>query len=141
MRPVRPLVLSALCALMVLPSLASADDLKRFISPSRNIGCFGDAQEVRCDIGQTSATPPKRPRSCQFDWGDSFFLHPAGKARGFCHSDSALPDPNENARVLAYGTSIKLGRKMRCTSRRTGLTCRSTAGHGFTLSRTVIKLF
>ena len=43
--------------------------------------------------------------------------------------------------MLQYGTSIKLGTKMTCTSKRTGLTCRSTSGHGFTLSRTVIKLF
>ena len=136
----RLLVLAALCALVVLPNVASAA-LKQFMTPSRNIGCIGDATEVRCDIKQTTATPPKRPSSCDLEWGDAFRLNPTGKARGVCHGDTALPAPGENRRVLAYGTTIKLGQKMRCTSRRTGLTCRSNAGHGFTLSRTVIKLF
>jgi hypothetical protein len=41
---------------------------------------------------------------------------------------------NPKARVLAYGRSITFGR-LRCTSRRTGITCRSTrSGHGFTVS-------
>ena len=142
MRPLRLLLLAAFAAMLLVPAVAQSAELKRFISPSRNIGCFGDAKEVRCDIKVTTAkSPVKRPRSCQLEWGDAFRLNPTGKARGVCHGDTALPAPGENARVLAYGTSIKLGKKMTCTSKRTGLTCRSTSGHGFTLSRTVIKLF
>jgi hypothetical protein len=140
MRPLRLLILAALCALLIAPSLASAA-LKQFVTPSRNIGCIGDAREVRCDIKQTSATGPKRPKSCDLEWGDAFRLSPTGRARGVCHGDTALPAPGQNPRVLAYGTTIRLGQKMRCTSRRTGLTCRSNAGHGFTLSRAVIRLF
>ena len=136
----RLLVLAALAALLVVPSLASAD-LKQFMSPSRNIGCIGDAKEVRCDIKQTSATGPKRPQSCDLEWGDAFRVGPTGRARGVCHGDTALPAPGENRRVLKYGTTIRLSPNLRCTSRRTGLTCSNNAGHGFKLSRTVIRLF
>ena len=41
---------------------------------------------------------------------------------------------NPKAKVLAYGKSTKFG-SLRCTSRRSGITCRSTrSGHGFTIS-------
>jgi hypothetical protein len=137
----RRVLLLALCALLVAPAAAALADLQRFISPSRNIGCFGDRTEVRCDIRVTHGTPPKRPKSCDQEWGDAYRLRPTGKAKGVCHGDTALPAPGEKARVLEYGTSIHLGKRMTCTSRRTGLTCRNTAGHGFTLSRERILLF
>jgi hypothetical protein len=120
---------------------ASSHELKRFITPSRNIGCFGDSKTVRCDIKTTTGKPPKRPANCQLEWGDAFELNRTGKGHGLCHGDTALPAPNEKAPVLKYGHTIKLGAKLKCTSKRTGLTCRSTSGHGFTLSKTVIRLF
>jgi hypothetical protein len=41
---------------------------------------------------------------------------------------------NPDAKVLAYGRSTRFG-ALRCTSRRSGITCRSTrSGHGFTVS-------
>ena len=75
------------------------------------------------------------------EWGDAFRLNPTGRARGVCHGDTALPAPGENRRVLKYGTTIRLSPNLRCTSRRTGMTCSNNAGHGFKLSRTVIRLF
>ena len=140
MRFERLLVLAALCALLLTPTVASAA-LKQFVTPSGNIGCIGDAREVRCDIRQTSATGPKRPKSCDLDWGDAYRLGPTGRARGVCHGDTVLPTPGDGTRVIAYGTTIRLSPNLRCASRRTGLTCSNNAGHGFKLSRAVIKLF
>jgi hypothetical protein len=130
--------LVAVSALLVWS--ASAVALTSFATPSRNIGCIGDRTEVRCDIRQTSATPPKKPANCRFDWGDAFSVRPTGRGRGVCHSDTALPAPGQKIRILAYGTSITLG-KITCTSRRSGLTCRNRGDHGFLLSREKIRVF
>jgi hypothetical protein len=108
-----------------------------FTTPSRNIGCAGDATFVRCDIRQTRVKPPPKPRSCKFDWGNAFELRQRGRARRLCHSDTVLG----SRRVLAYGRSTRLGRRITCTSRRSGLTCRNRDGHGFFLSRARIRLF
>jgi len=48
------------------------------------------------------------------------------------HATDTVLDPR--AKVLAYGHTTRFHR-LRCTSRRTGITCRSTrSGHGFTVS-------
>jgi len=136
----RSVTLAALAGAALLIGAPSAAALSSFATPSRNIGCIGDRTEVRCDIRQSSATPPPEPRSCRFDWGDAFSVRPAGRGRGVCHSDTALPAPGQRIRILAYGTSIALG-KITCTSRRSGLTCRNPGDHGFFLSREKIRVF
>lgn len=127
-------------AALLVPAISQAA-LKSFQSPSGNIGCIGDARSVRCDIRHTSATPPKRPKNCTLEWGDAFEVDRTHRGHGVCHGDTALPAPNEHRPVLQYGRSIRLGAKLTCTSLTTGMTCRNAAGHGFTLSRTVIRLF
>jgi hypothetical protein len=44
-------------------------------------------------------------------------------------------------RVLGYGRTIRFGRRIACTARRSGLTCRNRDGHGFFLSRERVRLF
>ena len=134
-------IVLAAAGLMLWSATASA--AVRFATPSRNIACAGDRTELRCDIRQTSGTPPPKPKSCRFDWGSSFVVTPGPKkGRGLCVSDTVLPSPGKPIRILQYGRSIVLGKRaIVCTSRRTGLTCRTKAGHGFTLSRQVIRLF
>jgi hypothetical protein len=128
-------------AIVVLAALAvpavSAGRTTQFSIPSRNIGCMGDSTFVRCDISQTRVKPPPKPRSCRFDWGNAFQLGPRGRARRVCVSDSALG----SRRILRYGQTQRLGRRISCTSRRAGLTCRNRDGHGFFLSRNRIRLF
>ena len=135
------MLLAAAAVALLAPGLAAGAESKRFITPSRNIGCFGDNTGVRCDIRTTSAKPPKRPANCRLDWGSAYEVNRRGRGHGLCAGDTALPDPNKREPVLKYGHTIRLGNGLKCTSKRTGLTCRSTSGHGFTLSRTVIKLF
>jgi hypothetical protein len=131
----RTLFLCALIALAV-PN-ASAGLGITFSTPSKNIGCIGDSTRIRCDISQTRTKPPPKPRSCQYDWGNYFELRQRGRARRLCVSDSALG----SRRILRYGQTQRLGQRISCTSRTTGLTCRNRDGHGFTLSRERVRLF
>ena len=128
-------------AIVVLVALAapavSAGRAVAFSTPSRNIGCVGDSTFVRCDISQTRAKPPPKPPSCRFDWGNAFQLGWRGRARRLCVSDSALG----SRRILRYGRTQRFGGRISCTSRRAGLTCRNSDGHGFFLSRQRIRLF
>jgi hypothetical protein len=98
---------------------------------------MGDSTFVRCDIAQTRVKRPPKPSSCRFDWGNAFGLGPRGRARRLCVSDSALG----SRRILRYGRTQRFGRRISCTSRRVGLTCRNRDGHGFFLSRDRIRLF
>lgn len=143
MSPARRHLITGLVAAGLLAGTAtSASALVHFKSPSGNIGCIGDRTEVRCDIRQSSATPPPRPKTCRFDWGTAYVITPKAKrGRGLCASDTTLPTPGDRSiRAIAYGTSIRFG-PLKCTSRRTGMTCRNRLGHGFRLSRQVIRLF
>lgn len=130
-----------LCASLALSAhlaaAASAGGRVEFATPSRNIGCAGDATFVRCDISVTRAKPPPKPRSCRFDWGNAFELRQRGRPRRLCVSDTVLG----SRRVLQYGRTQRLGRSIACTSRTTGLTCRNRDGHGFFLSRQRVRLF
>ena len=139
-RLVTALVLGA-AGLMVWS--ASATAITRFATPSRNIACAGDRTQVRCDIGQSSATPPRRPASCRFDWGSAYVIGPkAARGRGLCASDSLLPSPGQRIRILGYGKRISFGRRaLTCVSRRSGLTCVNRGRHGFFLSRKRIRVF
>jgi hypothetical protein len=147
MRTARLVALTLMAAAAVVvtaPALAQgaeSHELKRFITPSRNIGCFGDGTGVRCDIRVTSAKPPKKPKRCRLDWGSAYEVNRKGRGHGLCVGDTALPDPNKREPVLKYGHTIRLGHGLKCTSRRTGLTCRNAGRHGFTLSKTRIRLF
>ena len=111
LRP-RLLLAAALVATLLAPAIAQgapSDELKRFITPSRNIGCFGDAKTVRCEIKTTTGKLQRRPANCQLERGDAFELNRTGKGHGLCDGDTALPAPNEKAPVLKYGHTIRLG--------------------------------
>lgn len=106
-----------------------------FSSPSGNIGCVGSndpgaLNSVRCDIVRRSWEPPPRPARCTLDWGQGVELGRRGGAHWVCAGDTALGA----TRVLGYGTSIRIGR-LRCTSRRIGMSCRNAHGYGFRISR------
>lgn len=137
----RLFVALVLAAAGLMVGSASAVALVPFATPSRNIGCIGDRTEVRCDIRVTEGKPPKKPRSCRFDWGSAYVITPkAGRGRGLCASDTTLPSPGQRIRIVDYGERIVFG-PLVCVSRTTGLTCRNTNAHGFELSRQRIRLF
>jgi hypothetical protein len=115
------LTLLATTALAAVPTQASAA-LRTFRSPSGNLGCmfYSDAQ-----------TP--RTVRCEWRGGNdrAVTLTERGKGKRIKITDTVL-DPK--AKVLAYDKTTKFG-SLRRTSRRTGITCRSTrSSHGFVVS-------
>jgi hypothetical protein len=99
---------------------------KSFQTPSHNIVCLyrssgGPGPLLRCDVrslNDTAFTLDRRHR---------------GKR---VHVTDAVPAGH----VLRYGRSLKLG-PIKCTSRRSGLTCRNGNSHGFALSRARQRVF
>ena len=122
----RALVVAVLAVgILALPAMADAR-LQRFQTPSKKIGCGYEtsSRELRCDA--------------LFLNDVGFRLRTTGKGKRIRITDT-VADPG--ASVLRYGRSRDLG-PFRCTSRMSGLTCKSRAnGHGFTISRGSQKLF
>jgi hypothetical protein len=119
---------------------AQALDITFFRTPSKNIDCafFGPkGASVRCDIRETDNAPKPRPKSCEFDYGNSYGVTRKGRGHRNCVSDS-VADPD--ARVVRYGHSIKRY-GIRCRSRESGLRCINARGHGFILSRSKQTVF
>jgi hypothetical protein len=126
---------AALLAALAAASQASA--AVSFHSPSGNIRCVIAAKVyTRCDITQRDWRPPPKPRTCDFDWGNTLEVAFRGRGKFGCVSDAIDP-----GRVLAYGESIQRGR-FRCRSRRSGMRCMNTRNrHGFALSRERVRRF
>ena len=140
-RPILSLLLAFAAIVVALPAAAHAMTLTSFQTPSKKIACMysrggGEPASLRCDVADP-AHRPKRPKSCELDYGSAFGLTATGRARRLCAGDTVL---NPQAKVLAYGRTRHLG-PFACTSRASGLRCTTKAGHGFDLSRTRQKLF
>jgi hypothetical protein len=119
-RPSAVVLAVAVCSAAV-PAAASAA-YRPFRSPTGKVGCafFSDAEDppmVRCE---------------RTGGGDhAITLGETGQAKPVRVTDTVM---DESAKVLAYGKTTMF-RKLRCTSRTSGITCRSTrSGHGFRLS-------
>lgn len=120
-----------------LAAAAPASAATSFHSPSGNIRCvIVGTSFTRCDITDHDWSPPPKPRSCDFDWGDSLEVGLRGRGRFRCVSDAV-----DSGRTLDYGKSIKRGR-FRCRSRMSGIRCVNVRnGHGFALSRQRVRRF
>ena len=96
------------------------DELTAFTSPSGNIGCLIDTDQVRCDIAERDWTPSPRPASCpaEVGWGQGVQLSVGEPADLVCAGDTTLGtgDP------LAYGDKIVAG-SLECTSQEAGILC------------------
>jgi hypothetical protein len=122
MAPRVPLVLAvAATAALAVPTSADAA-YRAFRSPSGKLGCafYSDTET---------------PRQVRCEWEGSndraVTLGETGKAKRIRVTDT-VRDPK--ARKLAYGKTTKFG-SLRCTSRTSGITCRSTrSSHGFSVS-------
>lgn len=115
---------------------AFADDM--FKSPSNNILCHGDDEGVECRIvNKTNKSTLSKPKDCELDWGDGFGVSKTGRAYLTCYGDAFVAT---DMSVLAYGKTIK-GNGWQCTSAKTGMTCKNSQGHGFTLRRNKQTLF
>jgi hypothetical protein len=120
--------------LAVAPSASAA---VFFHSPSGNIRCVIDRTSfTRCDIARRDWSPPPKPESCEFDWGNSLGLGFRGRGHFICVSDAV-----DMGRRLDYGETIRRGR-FRCRSKVTGMRCVNLRNrHGFALSRQRVRRF
>jgi hypothetical protein len=131
-------VAAALLFVLVVAAPAAAresDQVVGFSTPSKNIGCqyarFSTfPATLRCDIRTGLRAKPSRPHGCNLDWGDSLEMRKRSRVSVTCHGDTALGDRH----ILGYGKTWRHD-GFTCASRKTGLTCRNLAGHGFFLSR------
>jgi hypothetical protein len=106
----------------------------KFASPSGNITCNyrdDDVAFVRCDLGESDVAPPPRPADCEGDWGIAFTVSETGSGERGCVTDAV---DREGIVVLGYGQAWDPG-PITCTSRRAGMRCENSAGHGFFISR------
>ena len=147
---VRLLLLLLALAVVALAVPASAVSITHFTSPSGNIDCLGftaPAPSVDCLV-QKAAWPrlPRRPANCDLDWSATevriFNRHVRlGSCRGdigpLCVASGA-----PRCHVLPYGGSATIG-SIRCTSRRSGVTCRTRRGRGvgFEVAREGYRIF
>jgi hypothetical protein len=113
------LLAAALLAALTLAAPATADaTIRAFKSPTGNIGC----------LYHRDPDTPKSVRCDTLNGGDrAVVVHRTGKGRIIKVTDTVL-DPE--APTLAYGKKRSFG-GITCTSRRTGMTCKNHAGHGF----------
>ena len=126
----RVLVLVAAAAGLAVPG-AGAEPNPFFRMPSKNIDCAYSRPWLRCDIRSGLRPLPPKPKSCDFDWGETYFLSRNDGTRIGCVSDSVF---SPTARVIPYG-----GRWSRdgitCRSSTSGLRCANRNGRGFFMSR------
>lgn len=135
-RPALILAFLVLTGLVVAPG-ALGQGLVGFQSPSKNIGCVVSAGSARCDIAKRDWAPPRKPASCDVDYGQGLTISRSGsRGRFVCAGDTALG----SGKILAYGRSVKRG-GMTCTSRESGVTCKNARGHGFRISRASYRVF
>ena len=120
-----------------LGAASSASAATSFHSPTGNIRCVIDGTSfTRCDITNRDWSPPPKPKSCEFDWGNSLGLGFRGSGKFLCVSDAV-----NSGRKLDYGQSIQRGR-FRCRSRMSGMRCVNLRNdHGFALSKQRFRRF
>lgn len=139
---------AVLVVALALPAVANADFM-HFTTPSRNIDCVADfdAASVDCLVERASwATVPPKPANCDLDWiPTEIALSRSRVFVGSCRGDigPVCAQATGDCPPLRYGTSLTLPTRVRCTSRRSGLTCRARngAGAGFTVSRGGYRVF
>jgi hypothetical protein len=113
---------------------ATTHHYRRFQMPSKNIGCGFDAGVLRCDI--LSGLQPEPGGPCELDW-TGIVLEAEGPASPQCAGDTIY---EASAPVLAYG-EMWSREGITCVSARSGLDCRTAAGHGFKLARAAWIVF
>jgi len=122
----------ALAALLAVPGTPAlgASDFAMFATPSHGIGCVYSNNVLRCDVTGGVVPLPPRPKSCELDWGQGYWLKPTGRAAVVCAGDTALGATT----IVRYGTIWRHG-AIACASSPDGLRCTNADHHGFFLSR------
>jgi hypothetical protein len=103
----RVLLVLAAAVTLLGAGASSAGAFKGFESPSHNIGCIMVEQGVRCDILHHSFSPPRRPKSCEFGYGNSLFVGDRGRGVYGCSAirPSVRARSSPTAKASARGAS------------------------------------
>ena len=128
------LLVVALATVPVVGVATAAAASQAFRTPSGNINCLwlsAPTSYLRCDITSGLKPMPRRPASCDFDWGHGLFMTRRSIVRVVCASDAAIVPGSP---VLRYGYQWSRG-GFTCVSRKAALTCTNAADHGFRLSK------
>jgi Domain of unknown function DUF11 len=123
-------------AVLVAPTTVASpapSSVEGFQSPSGSTKCLlmSDpviGQTMRCTVIGSTAKLPKRPATCDFDWGD-IAVNATGRAYTVCAGDSI----ERQLPVLDYGNTWKRSVFI-CTSAKSGVTCRNASKRGFRVS-------
>lgn len=133
----KKLILAVSLAITSFSGSALANSIE-FNSPSGNILCGGNQNQISCFITESTGKPPlSRPKDCPVDWGQKFDLRGKGKASMPCFGDFEF---NPEAPVLQYGQTIR-GKSWQCTSTQSGMRCENSSKRGFQLNRQQQILF
>jgi hypothetical protein len=107
-----------------------------FSTPTGNISCAVLAEYARCDIVDRTWAPPTKPSDCPLDWGSSLVVAATQTGKFSCSSDTVYRPEVQ----MPWGRRVTDG-SMSCDVVSEGVTCRSSDGHGFFLSRESYRLF
>jgi hypothetical protein len=130
-----------LCGL-VAAGLAKAQSYGSFKTPTGNIICIMTDTGIECGI-KSGLNPSPAKQACTD--GDPVFnrvdLSNTGVAEPLrCAGDPGAFAEEPNAKVLNYGNTLT-GGETGCTSFEFGVVCTNSKGHGFFLSRAVVRYF
>ena len=130
-----PALAALLAAAPGMPARA-ASDFATFATPSHGIGCVYSDSVLRCDVTGGVVPLPPRPKSCELDWGQGYWLKPTGRAAVVCAGDTALGATT----IVRYGTTWRHG-AIACVSSPDGLRCTNADHHGFLIARGESRTF
>jgi hypothetical protein len=134
----RFVILTAIAAFAAMAAFAGSASAKRFVTQDGNVACIMRAHFVRCDMSKHKWESPPKPKSCEFDYGSSFYIDRKGRSGFACVSDAT-------GATMEYppGTKFQTGENV-CHLRKHGkVLCKHNGGKdgGFNISRKRYILF
>ena len=125
---------------LALPAQARDGDSIWFHTPSRNINCVGttidNVSYMNCTLLKISTLTVKG-MNCDQERNIFFEVKKSGGAKPFC-VDGDLG--NIHAITLDYGKSVTFD-AITCTASATGMECKNSQGHGYSLSKNAQRMF
>jgi hypothetical protein len=134
----RFVVISALALAALGATFAASASAKRFVTADGNVSCIMRSHFVRCDMTHHKWHSPPKPKSCEFDFGSSFYIDEQGKSGFACVSDATGATTKYDP-----GTVFKTGDNV-CRLRKHGkVLCKHNGGAdgGFNISKKHYSLF
>lgn len=117
--------------------------LRDFVTPSGNITCTDEFENLSCVVEKADFATPAKPADCDVDWAanEIDFSVPL-TTLGACRGDPPPAVLLTNAHKLEYGTVNTLKHGVLCLSEERGLSCwASQSRHGFFVSKSVFAVF